>query len=82
MLRVLLIIALAVSAASLILGAVLLGVSCDGSCGSDVHGGMLTWVCPKFWFPPVFSVGMIVFGGIGAISAGIFWLLQSIKGNK
>ena len=64
---------LAISMAVAICGAVLLFVSCDGSCGAANHGGMLTFVCFKTYFPRVWSITLIVSGGIGIVAATILF---------
>ena len=73
------VIGLIVSLCFVALGIVFLIISCDGSCSSDVHGGMLTWVCPKFFFPKSSSIEIITIGSICAIITVAFLLLLIIQ---
>lgn len=51
---------IAFSSLSLILGTLFLLFACHGECGSDVHGGMFTWVCPRFYVPISACIVMMI----------------------
>jgi len=63
-------------------GILFLCISCDGSCGSSGHGGMLDWVCPEFYFPRSSSISMIVVGVIGVIISIVLLLRKINKEEK
>ena len=73
----LLIVAFGISIALLILGMLLLLMACHGECGSDVHGGMLTWVCPRVYCPKVVSITMSVIGAVGMIVSSCFLIFSA-----
>lgn len=56
---------LTLSIVSVIFGILFLIFACHGECGSDVHGGLWTFVCPRFYVSLFICVVMIAIGATG-----------------
>lgn len=59
-----------------VFGVWLLIFACNGECGSDIHGGMLTFVCPRLFFPKAGSIIVIIIGTAGAIVSGCYFVFR------
>lgn len=68
------------SLVSVIFGILFLLFACNGECGSDIHGGLWTWVCPKFYVPTSVCIILIVVGAIGVFASII--LLSNVSKFK
>ena len=76
--KIFLIATLVISSAVIIVGMVVMNITCDGSCNSSNHRGENDDICPRFFFPSMGSTLMIVIGGLGVLAV-LFYMVISKK---